>query len=269
MRVSSLFVDTLVCILLLPNMTSAKNSKAVRVLLWSEQTEPREIYPQGISGCLFEHLKTVKGIEAKMATITDPETGVSDSDLEQTDVLVWFGHRKHRDVPDAAVDRIVRHVREKGMGFIALHSSHFSKPLKALLNATGAWSSYVNFGQPEQVWVVLPDHPIAKGLRDFTIPKTEIYTEPFEVPEPEAVILEGTWATGHRNRECLVWSIGKGRLVYIRPGHEEYPIFFMSEMRQLATNATLWAAGRTHASKNLKKRNAGPPATAFGPYKKS
>ena len=255
-------------ILLLASHAHAKDDKMVRVLLWSEQTEPRNVYPQGISGALYDHFKSVKGFEPKMAALSDPETGVSDAVLDQTDVVIWFGHQKHKDVPDAAVERIVRHVKEKGMGFIALHSSHFSKPLKALLNASGAWSSYVNFGQPEKVWVVLPQHPIAKGLEDFTIPRTEIYTEPFEVPEPEAVILEGTWETGHRNRECLVWTLGKGRLVYIRPGHEEYPIYFMPEMRRLVANATLWAAGRTHAPKNMTKRNAGPPATATGPYKK-
>ena len=246
----------------------AGNDNPIRVLLWSEQTEPREVYPHGISGTLNEFFKTSKDIDPKMATLTDPDAGVPDSVLNQTDVVIWFGHRKHRDVPDAAVERIVRHVRERGMGFVALHSSHFSKPLKALLNATGAWSSYVNFAQPEQLWVVLPGHPIARGLQDFTIPRTEIYTEPFEVPEPEAVILEGTWSSGHRSRECMVWSLGKGRLVYIRAGHEEYPIFFMPEMRQLVNNSTLWAAGRTKAPNNLEKRNAGPAATATGPYKK-
>jgi trehalose utilization protein len=245
-----------------------RDKSPVRVLLWSEQTEPREIYPQGISGALSDHFKTVKGIEPRLASITDADNGVSDATLDQTDVLIWFGHRKHRDVPDDAVERIVRHVRERGMGFIALHSSHFSKPLKSLLNDTGSWSSYVNFGQPEKMWVVLPKHPIAQGLADFTIPKTEIYTEPFGVPEPEAVIMEGTWESGHRSRECLVWSVGKGRVVYIRAGHEEYPIFFMPEMRRLVANSTLWAAGRTKASANLKKRTAGPPATATGPYKK-
>ena len=246
----------------------AGNKGPVRVLLWSEMTEPKAIYPEGISGALAGHLKTVKGIEARTAAITDPDTGVSDAALEQTDVLIWFGHQKHRDVPDEAVERIVRHVRERGMGFIALHSSHFSKPLKSLLNASGAWSSYVNFAQPERMWVVLPDHPIAQGMTEFTIPKTEIYTEPFVVPEPEAVIMEGTWESGHRSRECLVWTIGKGRMVYIRAGHEEYPIFMMPEMRRLVVNSTLWAAGKTTASANLKPRSAGPPATATGPYKK-
>src|SRR5437867_6642515 len=154
----SSFSAAILCLVFPATIGVAKNDKTMRVLLWSEQTEPREIYPQGISGALFDHFKTIKGFESKMATITDPDTGVSDAALDQTDVVIWFGHRKHNQVPDDAVERIVRHVREKGMGFIALHSSHFSKPLKALLNASGAWSSYVNFGQPEKVWVVLPQH---------------------------------------------------------------------------------------------------------------
>jgi trehalose utilization protein len=255
-------------LLALAAITGRAAAKPVRVLLWSEQTEPREVYPKGISGALHEHLETLPGVEARTATLTDPDAGVPESVLDGTDVLIWFGHRKHRDVPDEAVQRIVRLVREHGMGFIGLHSAHFSKPLKRLLDATGAWSSYVNVGTPEQVWVVLPDHPIAQGLCDFTIPRTELYTEPFEVPEPEAVILEGTWSTGHRSRECMAWSLDKGRLVYIQTGHEEYPIFRMPEVQTLVANAVQWAAGRTSAGPNLERRSAGPPATATGPYQK-
>lgn len=243
------------------------NAAKVRVLLWSEQTEPREVYPKGISGALADYLNKQKEFEAKTAQLSDPGAGLSDEVLNNTDVLIWFGHKKHNDVPDEIVNRVVKHIRERGMGFIALHSSHFSKVLKVALNATGSWSSYVNFGKPEQVWLVAPNHPIAKGLKDFTIPKTEIYTEPFDVPQPEAVIFEGTWETGHRNREVMVWTLDKGRFVYIRPGHEEYPIFFMPEMQRLISNSVLWAAKRTNAPAKLARREAGPKATASGPYK--
>ena len=245
----------------------AQKSNQLRVLCWSEQTEPREIYPTGISGALADHLKQQKGFVVKTAQITDPELGLSDAALNNTDVLIWFGHKKHNDVPDEIVNRIVKHIRKRGMGFIALHSAHFSKPLKAALQATGSWSSYVNFAKPEQVWVVSPKHPIAKGIKDFMIPKTEIYTEPFDVPTPEAVIFEGTWETGHRNREVMVWTLDKGRFVYIRPGHEEYPIFFMPEMQRLIVNSVQWAGKKTNASANLPKREAGPKATATGPYR--
>ena len=247
--------------------TYAQKTNKVRVLCWSEQTEPREIYPQGISGALADFLNKQKNVVAKTAQLSDVEAGLSEEALNQTDVLIWFGHKKHNDVPNEIVNRVVKHIRENGMGFIALHSSHFSKPLKVALNATGSWSSYVNFAKPEQVWVVSPKHPIAKGIKDFTIPKTEIYTEPFDVPTPEAVIFEGTWETGHRNREVMVWTLDKGRFVYIRPGHEEFPIFFMPEMQKLVHNSVLWAGKKTNAPANLPKREAGPKATASGPYK--
>lgn len=268
----------ILCVLLLltagSNMTAAnspmKTSKKIRVLLWSEQTEPRDVYPTGISGALASHLNKLPNLEARTATLTDAEAGLSDATLADTDVLIWFGHRKHDQVPEAAVDRVVRHVRERGMGFIGLHSTHFAKPLKKILNASGAWSSYVNHGQPEQMWVVLPDHPIAKGVSDFRIPKTEIYTEPFQVPTPEAVIVEGTWEeSGHRGREVMTWTTGRGRMVYVRAGHEEYPIFHMPEMQRLVANSVEWAAGQTNATDGLKRREAGPVATATGPHQRS
>ena len=260
-------IALVLCALLFAAISSTPASKKIRVLLWSEQTEPRSIYPNGISGALGDFLNKQSGFEAKTATLDDPDAGVSDAALAQTDVLIWFGHRKHAMVPDAAVDRIQKHVNERGMGFIALHSSHYSKALKKLLNATGSWSSYVNHGKPEQMWIVLPGHPIAEGVSDFTIPQTEIYTEPFEVPEPESVVVEGTWESGHRGREVMTWTVGKGRMVYIRAGHEEYPIYFMPQMQRLVANSVKWAAGRTNAAGNLKRRDAGPKATAQGPYK--
>ena len=263
----TLFAALAVLLVFTSTTALAQKSNKLRVLCWSEQTEPREIYPTGISGALADHLKQQKGLEVKTAQITDPELGLSDAALSNTDVLIWFGHKKHNDVPDEIVNRIVKHIRERGMGFIALHSAHFSKPLKAALQATGSWSSYVNFAKPEQVWVVSPKHPIAKGIKDFTIPKTEIYTEPFDVPTPEAVIFEGTWETGHRNREVMVWTLDKGRFVYVRPGHEEFPIFFMPEMQKLIHNSVLWAGKKTNAGGNLPRREAGPKATATGPYR--
>ena len=240
-------------------------SPKLRVLLWSELTEPRDVYPIGINGALAEHLNPQPEFEAMTAQISEPEAGLSEAALARADVLIWFGHKKHADVPDDIVQRVVRYIRERGLGFIGLHSAHYSKPFQAALQATGSWSSYQNRGWEEKVWVVAPQHPIAEGMSDFTIPQEEIYTEPFEVPAPEAVILEATWPSGHRTRECLAWTIGQGRLVYIRPGHETYPVYFMPPMQRLIENAARWVGHRTHAPANLLRREVGPPATAQGP----
>jgi trehalose utilization protein len=240
----------------------------VRVLIWDEQTQPRAVYPNGISGALAEGFKKHPEFTVGTATLTDDGAGVPDDALDRTDVLIWFGHLKHKDVPDDAVDRIEAHVKSRGMGFIGLHSTHVSKPFKRLLNATGTWTSYVDEGKPEHLWIVLPDHPIAKGLKDFTVPHEEIYTEPFSVPEPESVVVEGTWDSGHRNRAVMTWTVGKGRVVYIRSGHEDYPTFFMPQMQTLVANAVSWASGRAKTPQNLKRQDAGPKATATGAYKK-
>jgi trehalose utilization protein len=263
----SLFALASLLIVSLTDAATKNPSPKLRVLLWSDRTEPAKVYPAGINGALAEPLNKREGIEAKTVQLSDPEAGLSEATVANTDVLIWFGHGRHNDVPEESVQRVVRHIRERGMGFIALHSAHHSKPLKAALKATGNWSSYHNQGKPEQVWIVSPNHPIADGLKDFTIPREEIYTEPFEVPAPEAVILEATWPSGHRTRECMVWTVGKGRFVYIRPGHEEYPVFFMPEMQRLIANAVLWAGKRTNDPANLPRREAGPAATATGPLR--
>ena len=254
--------------LLLAVVEVAGAPRKVRVLVWSELTEPKNVYPNGISGALADYLKTRPEMDVKTATLTDPDAGVADATLQGTDVLIWFGHLKHRDVPDAAVDLIDKHVKDRGMGFIGLHSTHVSKPFKRLLNASGTWTSYVDEGKPEHMWIVLPGHPVAKGLKDFTVPHEELYTEPFSVPEPESVVVEGTWDTGHRSRDVMTWTVGKGRIVYVRMGHEGYPTFFIPQMKTLIANSVNWAGGLTKTPANLKRREAGPKATAQGPYKK-
>ena len=98
-------------------------------------------------------------------------------------------------------------------------------------------------GKPSQVRVLKPDHPITKGLPEkFELPKTEMYAEPFHVPEPDEVILEERWASGDWFRSGMVWNIGRGRVFYFRPGHETYPVFKEKPVLQLLENAVRWLA---------------------------
>lgn len=98
-------------------------------------------------------------------------------------------------------------------------------------------------GKPSQVRVLKPDHPIAKGLpAKFELPKTEMYAEPFHVPEPDEVVLEERWAAGEWFRSGMVWKLGKGRVFYFRPGHETYAVFKEKPVLQLLENAVRWLA---------------------------
>jgi trehalose utilization protein len=219
--------------------------KTLRVLCWSELTEPKSIYPNGIHGAVAEFLNKQPGIKATVASLNDSEAGVSDSVLAETDVVTWFGHKKHDQVPDARVDAIVRRMKENGMGFLALHSSHYSKVLKKALNTSGNLGG-VGDGGKETVYVVDPAHPIAKGVSDFTLPHEEFYDEPFGIPEPQALVFlsvfDSTRPDGQHNkfRSGACFEVGKGRLFYFRPGHEEYPTFFNAEVQKILANAVLW-----------------------------
>ena len=218
---------------------------SIRVIAWSERSEPEGVYPQGINGALAEHLNTRPGIEAVVASLGEPDQGVSEEALAAAEVLMWFGHVRHGEVSGETVERVCRHVRERGLGYLALHSSHFALPLKALLGTSCAWRAYVEDGKPGHIRVVSPTHPIAAGVEDFTIPKEEWYGEPFEAPEPEAVILEGTYSDGVEvARDALVWTIGEGRVLYFRPGHETYPIYQMGEVQRIIENGVRWLARR-------------------------
>lgn len=236
-----------------PSTTFAKTK--ARVLIWSERTEPVEIYPDGINGAFLEFLKTEKNIEAKAANLSDPSQGITDEVLRNTDVLVWFGHRKHKEVTPETVDLIVKHVKERGMGYLPIHSSHYATAFqrilsdiaqqrgKPLTDTPGKWARVKNEGRPELIHVLTPNHPIAKGIKDFTIPKTETYWNPFHAPEADVKILEGRYENDMQDgNDGLLYFYGRGKVFYFRPGHETYPIYFQKEVQQVLINAIRYLA---------------------------
>ena len=72
------------------------------------------------------------GFNTKTATLDEPEHGLTDAVLEETDVLIWWGHLAHDEVDDVVVEKVKQCVLD-GMGLIVLHSGHFSKIFKALM----------------------------------------------------------------------------------------------------------------------------------------
>jgi trehalose utilization protein len=102
---------------------------------------------------------------------------------------------------------------------------------------------YEAHGKPSRIKTLLPSHPIAGGIpKEFTLAQTEMYGEPFHVPPPDAVIFEETWQEGQRFRSGALWSLGKGKVFYFRPGHENFNVFHQPETLNIITNATQWLA---------------------------
>lgn len=220
----------------------------LRVVIWSEGTAPDKVYPNDINGAVAEALKPLTNVVTILANINQPDQGVSEELLAKTDVLIWWGHKKHGEVTDETTARIVKRVKEGGMGFIPLHSSHFAKPNKAVMGTACTWGAYVT-DCSVTITVADKNHPICKGLPpSFDLGPTERYSDPYAVPAAEAVPLECLYKfnDGHteKAKQAFCWTIGKGRVFYLQTGHETCPHYFDPNIQQVLRNAVLWTANR-------------------------
>jgi trehalose utilization protein len=232
--------------------------RTVNVLVWDEQQDVQVksgAYKNYLGNAVAEFLAKEDGLKVVSANINEPDQGLSESRIASADVFVWWGHVRHKDVDDSRVASIVAKVKSAKAGFVALHSAHYSKPFKALMGTNCGFRKVENKGSVQHIRVVNPAHPVARGVKDFDIPRTEIYGEPFEVPMPDAIVLYGYWEGGDSFPDCCVWTVGEkgvaalakdrasgGRVLYFRPGHETYPIFLQKEVQQVVANAVRWAA---------------------------
>ncbi len=244
-----LVAATAVGLVLNMSIAQAEKNEAKRcVVVWSEGTAPKNVYPNDICGAIADGLKELKGWEVIEARLSDPNQGLPDELLNRTDVLIWWGHRKHNQVRDELVNKIVGRVKDDGMGFISLHSSHFARPNIKLMGTECSWRQYLSDSNTLMITAKDPNHPIARGVGEFTIIHNERYSEPYAVPQPVAVVFEGTYTLNNggadASRQGLTWEIGKGRVFYFQPGHETNPVFFDPNVRRIISNAVEWAASK-------------------------
>ena len=221
-------------------------SDTLNVLVWNEyrheKSDPKvaKIYPRGIHEAIADFLRLQPDLNVSTAWLDQSENGLTESVLEQADVLLWWGHIAHGDVSDAVVERVRRRVLE-GMGLIVLHSGHYSKIFKSLMGTTCSlkWRESTD---KERLWNIAPHHPITQGIGEcFEIPREEMYGEPFGIPTPDELLLISWFTGGEVFRSGATWQRGNGRVFYFQPGHETYPTYYQKEVQTIITNAVRWA----------------------------
>lgn len=228
---------------------SMRTSQGIRVVIWNEfaaersDERARAIYPYGIHEAIAAGLRPFGDLEIGTATQDEPGCGLPPARLRETDVLLWWGHRRHEEVPDSVADAVVANVQE-GMGLIVLHSAHFAKAFIRLMGSSCRLGHWDEQGGRERIWTLLPQHPIVAGVPAcLELPQTEMYSEPFDVPAPDDLVFISSFERGEVFRSGCVWRRGRGRVFYFRPGHETYPIYRHPEVLRILANAIRWLAG--------------------------
>lgn len=220
----------------------------IRVTVWNENRHEKDekhpasrIYPNGMHEAIASHLRKQPDMEVRTATLDEPEHGLTDEVLENTDVMTWWGHTAHGQVADEIVDKVQKRVWA-GMGLIVLHSGHFSKIFKRLMG-TSCDLKWREANEKERIWVIDPAHPITQGLGEhFVLPEEEMYGERFDIPQPDELVLVSWFEGGEVFRTGCCWHRGRGKVFYFRPGHESHPTYYDENVLKVIENAIRWAA---------------------------
>src|SRR3989475_9446058 len=157
--------------------------RKLRVTIWNEHVQERRdesvmrVYPKGMHEEIAAGLRRdLSGtVSIRYATLEEPEHGLTDEVLSETDVLTWWGHVAHEQVADEVVERVHARVLD-GMGLVVLHSAHYSKIFRRLMGTSCAlrWRSDPG-GERAVVWTVQPGHPMAAGIpHPIVIPHDEM-----------------------------------------------------------------------------------------------
>ena len=224
----------------------------LNVTVWNEHVHERrepsvsKIYPDGMHAPIVEGLRRelAGAVTVRVATLEEPEHGLTSALLADTDVLTWWGHAAHDQVADEVVERVFSRVLD-GMGIVVLHSGHHSKIFKRLMGTSCSliWRSDPG-GERELIWTVSPAHPIAAGVpQPIVVPHQEMYGEFFDIPPPDELVFVSSFEGGEVFRGGCCYFRGAGRVFYFGPGDQEYPVYHQPEVQRAIANCVAWAGG--------------------------
>lgn len=223
------------------------------VTVWGEYVHERRnpavaaLYPDGMHEAIAHGIRTgVEDVAVRTATLDQPEHGLNESTLAETDVLIWWGHLAHERVDDEVVDRVHARVLD-GMGLMVLHSAHLSKIFRRLMG-TRCNLRWREADDRELIWTVAPQHPIAQGVpHPVVLDRHEMYGEYFDIPPPDELVFVSSFSGGEVFRSGCCFTRGKGKVFYFSPGHETYPVYRHPHITRILCNAVRWAAPRPSA----------------------
>jgi trehalose utilization protein len=202
---------------------------------WRRTTEA---YPDGVGPTLAEFLDGLSGVEAKGLHEQVP----ADSDLDDADVLVAWGHGCENWCWDERAGLIDR-VTSGSLALVAMHSIWNSTEWPHIHDLIGARCNLEHVREDVPIRVRRTDviHPVTEGVEDFEF-VDEIYIPPLTLTPDVNLLLNGEWE-GHVSPYAWTREPVDGRVVYIQPGHETEAVYKLPPLQRLIENSVRWCAG--------------------------
>src|SRR4051812_20924068 len=107
----------------------------IRVTVWDEQQpQQKPAYDNFLGNAIADYLSQQNGFKVTSVKMDSKEQGLPDELLNDTDVLIWWGHVRNKDVKDELAKRILERIKSGRLSLISLHSAHWSKPFMFAMN---------------------------------------------------------------------------------------------------------------------------------------
>ncbi|MFC1692277.1 ThuA domain-containing protein [Candidatus Latescibacterota bacterium] len=140
---------------------------------------------------------------------------------------------------DENVKAIIDNVKNRGMGFLALHNTIYSRS-REIVDLLGVKEIMHNEVQPIWVRDLNQNHPITKGIGKFFINLDEQFAVVIKSKYTETLF--ETTAIHDKRRAIGGWCLesGKGRIVGLLPGHTAWP-YQVREYCDILWRSAHWA----------------------------
>ena len=152
----------------------------INVLVWDEQQPvQKKLYPNFPGNYIANYLKNNSNLNVISANISQPEQGLSSKALKEADVLIYWGHVRHRDISEAKSQEIVDLVKAGKLDFVVLHSAHWAVPFMVAMQEVAAQDALAQL--PEDIrdsvdvhfkgkvrWHKAPDDARPQQLHEFS-----------------------------------------------------------------------------------------------------
>ena len=151
-------------------------AKTIRVVVWDErQPRQKEAYENFLGNEIARYLEKQSGLSVQSVALDDPEQGLSDTILDNCDVLIWWGHQRQSEVLPETGRKIVNKILSGSIAFIPLHSAHWATPfVEAMNEITRRHAEQLVKSTQQEITYVAPP-------KQYTVPKYDTRITPYTI----------------------------------------------------------------------------------------